>query len=60
MVGAYVLLGIGITAATVIPASFVIANWFNARRGLAMGLATAGTGAGGMLMTLLANASLAG
>lgn len=55
MVGAYVLLGAGITAATVIPASFVIANWFNARRGLAMGFAIAGTSAGGMLMTLVAS-----
>jgi sugar phosphate permease len=55
MVGAYALLGAGITAATVIPASFVIANWFNTRRGLAMGFAIAGTSAGGMLMTLVAS-----
>jgi MFS family permease len=33
----------------------VIANWFGARRGLAMGLAMAGTSAGGMVMTLVSD-----
>jgi hypothetical protein len=51
MIGAYVLLGVGITAGTVLPASFVIANWFGTRRGLAMGFAIAGTSAGGFVMT---------
>jgi nitrate/nitrite transporter NarK len=33
----------------------VIAKWFGARRGLAMGIAMSGTTAGGMLMTLVAS-----
>jgi MFS family permease len=55
MMAAYLLLGIGISAATVLPASLVLANWFDARRGLAMGIAIAGTTAGGMVMTLVAS-----
>jgi sugar phosphate permease len=43
MMAAYVLLGIGITAATVLPASLVLANWFDERRGLAMGVTISGT-----------------
>jgi sugar phosphate permease len=60
MIGAYVLLGVGITAGTVLPASFVIANWFGARRGLAMGFAIAGTSAGGFVMTLVASSVIRG
>src|SRR5947208_895549 len=31
------LLGVGLAAATLLPCSIVVANWFEARRGLAMG-----------------------
>jgi MFS family permease len=55
MIAAYLLLGLGISTATLGPAAFVLANWFEARRGLAMGIAMAGTTAGGMVMTLVAN-----
>lgn len=55
MVVAYLVLGVGITAATVLPASLVLANWFEARRGLAMGIAISGTTVGGMIMTLVAS-----
>jgi MFS family permease len=55
MIGCYLLLGVGITAATVLPASLVVANWFEARRGLAMGITIGGTTVGGMLATLAAN-----
>jgi MFS family permease len=55
MIIAYVLIGLGIGAATLLPCSMVIANWFRARRGLAMGLTMAGTSAGGMVMTLLSD-----
>jgi MFS family permease len=55
LVAAYVLLGVGITACTLLPASLVIANWFGARRGLAMGVAMAGTSLGGALMTMVAS-----
>jgi MFS family permease len=53
MVAAYMVLGVGIAAATVLPSSLVIANWFQARRGLAMGIAISGTTVGGMVMTLV-------
>jgi len=39
MVAAYVLVGLGLGAATLLPVSLVVANWFGARRGLALGLA---------------------
>jgi len=43
MIAAYLLIGLGVGAATLLPCSMVIANWFGVRRGLAMGLAMAGT-----------------
>ncbi len=60
MMVAYALLGLGISGATLIPASFVVANWFEARRGLAMGIVAAGASAGGMLMTLFAVHTIGG
>jgi MFS family permease len=54
MAAAYLLLGVGIAAGTVMPAAFVVANWFGARRGLAMGITSAGTTTGGMLMNPVA------
>jgi MFS family permease len=53
--GAYVLLGVGIGASTLLPCSLVIANWFGARRGLAMGITFAGTSLGGAAMTMVGN-----
>jgi sugar phosphate permease len=41
MMVAYSLLGVGISAGTLAPGAFVIANWFQARRGLAMGMVMA-------------------
>ncbi len=55
MVAAYALLGLGVAASTLLPASMVIANWFGARRGLAMGAAMAGTSLGGAMMTIVAS-----
>jgi MFS family permease len=57
--GAYVLLGVGIGASTLLPCSLVIANWFGARRGLAMGLTFAGTSLGGAAMTMVGNFAIA-
>lgn len=54
---AYVVLGIGIAATSIVPISVVIANWFVEGRGLAMGIGIAGPTAGGMIMTF-ASASL--
>ncbi len=56
--GAYVMLGVGIGAATLLPCSLVIANWFGARRGLAMGITFAGTSLGGALMTMVGNQAI--
>ena len=55
LIAAYLLLGVGLSAATLPPAAFVIANWFDSRRGLAMGITFAGVSAGVMVMTLLSN-----
>jgi MFS family permease len=55
MIAAYLLLGVALAAATLRPTAFVLANWFEARRGLAMGIAFSGISAGGMTMTLVAN-----
>jgi len=49
------LLGVGYVACTGIPCSLVLANWFNARRGLAMGISLAGASVGGAVMTPIAN-----
>ncbi len=54
LIAAYFLLGFGIAAGTVLPAALVIANWFEARRGIAMGIANSGSTTGGMVMTLVA------
>ena len=58
MLVAYLVLGIGIGASTLLPASMVIANWFGARRGLAMGLTFAGTSLGGTVMTIVGNQAI--
>lgn len=55
MLVAYVLVGAGLAAATLLPCSLVVANWFGARRGLALGIAMGGTSLGGMVMTLVAS-----
>jgi hypothetical protein len=51
MIAVYPLVGIGIAAGTVLPGALVLANWFTARRGMAMGIANAGSTTGGMVMT---------
>src|SRR5712675_693413 len=56
--GAYVMLGVGIGASTLLPCSLVIANWFGERRGLAMGLTFAGTSLGGAAMTMVGNLAI--
>jgi MFS family permease len=51
----FILLGVGITASTIIPSALVITNWFRANRGLALGIAFAGIPLGGTGITILAN-----
>lgn len=59
MLAAYVLLGLGIGTATLLPCSLVVANWFCEQRGRALGLTMAGTTVGGMVMTLVADRIIA-
>lgn len=47
---AAVLQGVGLIAATTIPISVMITNWFVRHRGLALGLATAGSGLGSLVL----------
>ncbi|HXW83337.1 MAG TPA: MFS transporter [Candidatus Binataceae bacterium] len=53
MLAAYLILGLGVGAATFLPASLVIANWFGARRGAAMGAGFSGSALGGTVMILV-------
>ncbi|MHB8384648.1 MAG: MFS transporter [Candidatus Binataceae bacterium] len=48
------LFGICVGASTSIPSALIIAGWFQARRGLAMGIAYAGATLGGAAMTIIA------
>jgi MFS family permease len=54
-----ILLGIGLGSSTWLAASLVIANWFGENRGAALGLATAGMEAGGMVMTFTVGSMIA-
>jgi len=55
MITAYLLLGIGAASSAIIPCYYVISNWFEERRGLAMTLAITGVEVGGAIMTVLAS-----
>jgi MFS family permease len=46
----YSIAGVGQAAATIIPISLVISNWFHAQRGKALGIVMTGTGLGAMVM----------
>src|SRR5579885_2396498 len=54
----YVAVGVGLGASSLLPSSLVVANWFQERRGIAMGIAMAVTSAGGSLMTLAAHCAI--
>ncbi len=55
MVAAYIAMGVGVGAATFIPASLVAANWFSGNRGLAVGVVVAGSSTSGITMPPLAD-----
>lgn len=59
MLCAYSLLGMGIAAATLLPASVLIPNWFREERGVPMGIVMAGTSVGGTVMTFIASEVIA-
>lgn len=52
---AYVLIGAGVGASTMVPASVVASNWFSSRRGLALGSTMAGAAAASVVMPLIVN-----
>jgi MFS family permease len=54
-----ILLGIGLGASTWLASATVIANWFPDRRGMALGIVTAGMEAGGMVMTFTVGSVIA-
>ena len=51
----FIVMGVGITASTIIPTALVITNWFRARRGAALGVAFAGIPLGSSVVTIWAN-----
>ena len=59
MLAAYIAFGFGMGASTTLPAAFVVSNWFEDRRGVALGVAMAGASFGGTVMTLIAGFALA-
>jgi MFS family permease len=59
LLAANLIIAMGVSAATLIPASLVIASWFGQRRGLAMGFTFAGTSLGGAAMIVVASKAIA-
>jgi MFS family permease len=59
MLVAYIAFGFGMGASTTLPSAFVVSNWFDDQRGLALGVAMAGASFGGTVMTLIAGFALA-
>lgn len=51
----YVVIGVGFAALTIVPCTRVVSQWFIKKRGRAIGLALAGVGMGGLIMSPLAN-----
>lgn len=54
----YVLVGLGMAATGMVPATAVVSNWFKKRRGTALGIMSAGIGAGGFVLAPLIGAYL--
>ncbi|MBS4172850.1 MFS transporter [Bacillus sp. FJAT-49736] len=50
-----VLMGAGLAGGAMIPASVLITNWFNEKRGLCLGIALSGTGFGGVILSPIVN-----
>src|SRR5262245_1394502 len=49
-----VITGVGLIASPILPSTMVISNWFGERRGIALGLTTAGMELGGMVIAIVA------
>src|SRR4029077_14383682 len=56
---AYLMMGVGLSAATLLPAALVISKWFGAKRGVAMGMTFAGSSFGGAVMAIVASRAIA-
>ncbi|CQR45904.1 putative MFS-type transporter YhjX [Paraliobacillus sp. PM-2] len=50
-----ILQGIALIAGSIIPASVLITNWFNEKRGLSLGIALSGSGFGGIILSPVIN-----
>jgi MFS family permease len=50
-----VLMGAGMAGGAMIPASVLITNWFNEKRGLCLGIALSGSGFGGVILSPIVN-----
>ncbi len=55
---AYSVTGLGLSAIGMIPISVVISNWFVRKRGMAIGIAASGVGAGGLILAPVIGAFL--
>ena len=51
--GAYVVIGVGMTVMGIVPVTQVVSNWFNKRRGFALGIMSTGVGAGAVVIAQL-------
>lgn len=49
------LQGVALIAGSIIPASVLITNWFNEKRGISLGIALAGSGFGGIILSPITN-----
>ncbi|WP_042350696.1 MFS transporter [Bacillus massiliigorillae] len=53
-----IIQGIALVAGSVVPSSVLITNWFNEKRGLALGIALSGSGFGGIILSPVINSVL--
>jgi len=51
--GGWTVVGVGMAAAGIVPAATLVSNWFKERRGTAIGIMSAGVGAGGFVLAPL-------
>lgn len=59
LMAAYLVVGTGIVASTVVPCTVMVANWFKANRGMALAVTASGWSLGGTVMNLIASRLIA-
>lgn len=57
---AHIMMGLGMALGAMIPAAFIISNWFDASRGIALGIAMAGMSLGGSVLASVVSYLIAG